>query len=53
MDRTTTTSTSTRRILEVVEGLWEIGKAVAELPDREDEALIPYPYPEKDTILVL
>lgn len=37
------------RILEVVEGLWEIGKAVAELPDREDEALIPYPYPEKDT----
>jgi DNA-directed RNA polymerase len=37
------------KILEVVEGLWEIGKAVAELPDREDEPLIPYPYPEKDT----
>jgi DNA-directed RNA polymerase len=37
------------RVLKVVQDLWEIGSAVAELPDREDEALIPYPYPEKDT----
>lgn len=36
-------------VLNVVNELWEIGKAVAELPDREDEALMPYPYPEKDT----
>lgn len=36
-------------VLNVVNELWEIGRAVAELPDREDEALIPYPYPEKDT----
>lgn len=33
------------KVLEVVQGLWEIGQAVAELPDREDEPLIPYPYP--------
>lgn len=38
-----------QNVLNVVKELWEIGKAVAELPDREDEALIPYPYPEKDT----
>ena len=37
------------KVLDVVKELWEIGKAVAELPDREDEPLIPYPYPEKDT----
>lgn len=36
-------------VLNVVNDLWEIGRAVAELPDREDEPLIPYPYPEKDT----
>lgn len=36
-------------VLTVVQELWEIGKAVAELPDREDELLIPYPFPEKDT----
>lgn len=36
-------------VLEVVKELWEIGRAVAELPDREDEPLIPYPYPEKNT----
>lgn len=36
-----------KRVLEVVKGLWEEGKAVAELPDREDESLIPYPYPDK------
>ena len=36
-------------VLNVVKELWEIGRAVAELPDREDETLIPYPYPEKDT----
>jgi DNA-directed RNA polymerase len=37
------------KVLEVAQKLWEIGRAVAELPDREDEPLIPYPYPEKDT----
>jgi len=36
-----------RRVLKVVMALWEEGKAVAELPDREDEPLIPYPFPEK------
>ena len=35
-----------RRLLDTVNKLWEEGKAVAELPDREDEPLIPYPYPE-------
>lgn len=35
-------------VLDVVKGLWEIGCKVAELPDREDEALIPYPYPDKE-----
>lgn len=35
------------RVLEVVKQLWDEGKAVAELPDREDEPLIPFPYPEK------
>ena len=37
------------KVLDVVKALWDIGKAVAELPDREDEPLIPYPYPDKDT----
>ena len=37
-----------RRVLEVVRALWEEGKAVAELPDREDEPLIPFPYPDRD-----
>ena len=36
-----------RRVLEVVKALWEEGRAVAELPDREDEPLIPYPYPDR------
>jgi len=36
-----------KRVLEVVKALWEEGKAIAELPDREDEPLIPYPYPER------
>ena len=36
-----------KRVLDVVLKLWEEGRAVAELPDREDEPLIPYPYPEK------
>lgn len=36
-----------RQVLKVVMALWEEGKAVAELPDREDEPLIPYPFPEK------
>ncbi len=35
------------KVLDVVKALWEEGKAVAELPDREDEPLIPFPYPEK------
>lgn len=34
-------------ILDVVRELWNIGKQVAELPDREDEYLPKYPYPEK------
>ena len=34
------------RVLDVVNELWEEGRQIAELPDREDEALIPYPYPE-------
>lgn len=38
-----------KKVLDVVEKLWDIGREVAELPDREDEPLIPYPYPEKDT----
>ena len=35
------------KVLDVVNALWEEGKAVAELPDREDEPLIAYPYPDK------
>lgn len=35
-----------RRVLDVVMALWEEGKAIAELPDREDELLMPFPYPE-------
>lgn len=38
-----------RQVLEVGNKLWEQGRAVAGLPDREDEALIPFPYPDKDT----
>lgn len=34
-------------VLKVVMALWEEGRAIAELPDREDEALIPYPYSDK------
>ena len=34
------------KVLDVVSALWEEGKAIAELPDREDEPLIPFPYPE-------
>jgi DNA-directed RNA polymerase len=34
------------RVLEVVKALWEEGKAIAELPDREDTPLIPFPFPE-------
>ena len=37
-----------RQVLNVVKTLWEEGNAVAELPDREDEPLIPYPYPDRD-----
>ena len=36
-----------KRVLEVVEALWEEGKAVAELPDREDIELLPFPYPDR------
>lgn len=35
------------KVLEVVNALWEEGRAIAELPDREDEPLIPYPYPDR------
>ena len=37
------------KVLDVVNKLWSEGRAVAELPDREDEPLIPYPYPHKNT----
>lgn len=37
-----------RRILEVVNTLWEEGRAIADLPDREDEVLTPFPYPSLD-----
>lgn len=40
-----------KQVLEVVAQLWEEGRAIAELPDREDEPMIPYPYPDKDTKL--
>lgn len=36
-----------KRVLDTVSKLWEIGKEIAELPDREDEPLIPYPYPDR------
>ena len=35
------------RVLDVVKALWDEGKAIADLPDREDIELIPYPYPDK------
>lgn len=35
------------KVLEVATKLWEEGKAIAELPNREDEAIPPYPYPDK------
>ncbi len=37
-----------KNILNVVQELWKIGKPIAELPNREDTPLIPFPYPEKD-----
>jgi DNA-directed RNA polymerase len=37
------------RVLAVAKELWEIGHQVAEMPDREDESLIPYPFPDKDS----
>lgn len=37
------------KVLEVAQELWRIGHKVAEMPDREDESLIPYPYPEKNS----
>lgn len=36
-----------KQVLEVVKILWERGIKVAELPDREDELLIPFPYPDR------
>lgn len=36
------------QVLDVVKILWQEGRAVAELPDREDEPMIPYPYPDKN-----
>lgn len=38
-----------RQILTTVNALWEEGRAIAELPEREDIELIPYPYPDKNT----
>jgi DNA-directed RNA polymerase len=41
-----------KKVLDVVKALWEEGRAIAELPDREDEPLIPFPYPDRarDTV---
>ena len=33
-----------KKVLDVVEKLWEEGHAIAELPDREDEAIPPFPF---------
>ncbi len=38
-----------QQILTTVNALWEEGRAIAELPEREDIELIPYPYPDKNT----
>ena len=35
-----------QKVLEIAQALWEQGKAIADLPDREDEAVPPYPFPE-------
>jgi DNA-directed RNA polymerase len=35
------------KVLDVVRELWNEGRAIAELPDREDEPLIDFPYPER------
>ena len=34
-------------VLDVFKSLWNEGQAIAELPNREDEAIPPYPFPEK------
>ena len=41
-----------KKVLEVVQALWEEGNAIAELPQREDTPTLPFPYPElsKDDI---
>lgn len=36
-----------RKLLAVVKALWEQGGNIAKLPPRNDEELIPFPYPEK------
>lgn len=35
-----------QKVLEIAQALWEQGKTIADLPDREDEAVPPYPFPE-------
>lgn len=35
-----------RKILPIISILWDEGRAIAELPDREDIPTIPFPYPE-------
>lgn len=35
-----------KKVLDVVQALWGQGKAIAELPDREDTPTPPFPYPE-------
>lgn len=42
-----------KRVLDVVKALWEEGRTVAELPDREDEPLIPYPYPDRAMVIYI
>lgn len=40
-------------VLDIINKLWETGEEIAELPNRNDEALIPFPFPEltKDSVL--
>ena len=35
------------KVYDVFDKLWEEGNQIAELPNREDEAIPPYPFPEK------
>ena len=38
-----------QKVFYVVKKLWEEGNAIAELPNRDDETLPPYPYPDKSS----